>query len=363
MTAISAQLVFNIFTLAIIAFSVNLSVIRSVERQAYLPLAICLAAIGVVISQPTVNAVFPALQIYVLVFSLPAMLLIAPAFWFYVCGITATSPWHWRQVRKRHFIPSALGLMVSFTALLVPTEAQYQLLVLGNENVIKSLSIPMRATVVTLLITTLLLVVTWILQSGFYFYQTVQRLARYRQHLKHLFATTDRKEIRWLSWLLLAIGLVWCATAINIVLDNFVFATKVNANIANAVILIMVWSVALWGLRQKPGLEELYTSLDDVKQLIESSENSPTGKYQRSALSKEQAASIAQKIEAAMQNDNLYLDAALSLQKLASHISTSPNYISQTLNESLGATFFDYVNRYRIEAAKQELAKKQRYCG
>ena len=56
-----------------------------------------------------------------------------------------------------------------------------------------------------------------------------------------------------------------------------------------------------------------------------------------------------------MQQDQLYLDAALSLQKLAKHINTSPNYISQTLNETLGANFFDYINQYRINEAKKQL--------
>jgi len=36
-------------------------------------------------------------------------------------------------------------------------------------------------------------------------------------------------------------------------------------------------------------------------------------------------------------------------------ISTSPNYISQTLNESIGMNFFDYVNKYRVEMAKHQL--------
>ena len=56
-----------------------------------------------------------------------------------------------------------------------------------------------------------------------------------------------------------------------------------------------------------------------------------------------------------MQQDTLYLDASLSLPKLAKHIHTSPNYISQTLNETLGMSFFDYVNKYRVSAAQQLL--------
>jgi AraC-like DNA-binding protein len=45
----------------------------------------------------------------------------------------------------------------------------------------------------------------------------------------------------------------------------------------------------------------------------------------------------------------------LSLQKFASHVTISPNYISQTLNETLSVNFFDFVNKWRIEAAKPQI--------
>lgn len=32
-----------------------------------------------------------------------------------------------------------------------------------------------------------------------------------------------------------------------------------------------------------------------------------------------------------------------------------PNYLSQTLNETLGVSFFGFVNQWRIEASKSEL--------
>lgn len=67
------------------------------------------------------------------------------------------------------------------------------------------------------------------------------------------------------------------------------------------------------------------------------------------------ASRIAGKIEAAMARDQLYLDPALSLHKLARHLAVSPNHISQTLNETIGASFFDYVNGWRVRAAEPRI--------
>uniref|UniRef100_UPI0025F67C78 helix-turn-helix domain-containing protein n=1 Tax=uncultured Maricaulis sp. TaxID=174710 RepID=UPI0025F67C78 len=60
---------------------------------------------------------------------------------------------------------------------------------------------------------------------------------------------------------------------------------------------------------------------------------------------------IAARIEAAMAGDALYLDANLSLPKLAKAIAVPANLVSQVLNQTLDTTFFDYVNRCRIEAS------------
>nr|WP_290444209.1 AraC family transcriptional regulator [Pseudoalteromonas sp. XMcav2-N] len=56
-----------------------------------------------------------------------------------------------------------------------------------------------------------------------------------------------------------------------------------------------------------------------------------------------------------MQDDKLYLDAELTLQKLSDASGVSTNYLSQVLNETLKVNFFDFVNHWRIEAAKARL--------
>ena len=56
-----------------------------------------------------------------------------------------------------------------------------------------------------------------------------------------------------------------------------------------------------------------------------------------------------------MERDHLHRDPNLSLWALSRHIGASPNYVSQTLNEIIGESFFDFVNRYRIEEAMNRL--------
>lgn len=113
------------------------------------------------------------------------------------------------------------------------------------------------------------------------------------------------------------------------------------------VMLILYWVLGVWGLRQRPGL---------VHAPVAEPEEPPASKYQKSALDDDRAARIAKKIESAMADDLLYRDPNLSLWELAKHVGVTSHYVSQTLNTHIGSSFFDYVNRWRIQDAVQQLA-------
>ena len=54
-----------------------------------------------------------------------------------------------------------------------------------------------------------------------------------------------------------------------------------------------------------------------------------------------------------METKKPFTDSNLKLNQLAKMISTTPNYLSQVINEEREQNFFDFVNWYRIEEAKK----------
>lgn len=71
-------------------------------------------------------------------------------------------------------------------------------------------------------------------------------------------------------------------------------------------------------------------------------------------IDKEKQATI-DRILQYMQQEKPYLDASLSLQKLARQLSLPSYELSLLINHHLGKHFFDFVNEYRIRAAQQIL--------
>jgi AraC-like DNA-binding protein len=60
------------------------------------------------------------------------------------------------------------------------------------------------------------------------------------------------------------------------------------------------------------------------------------------------------KLDQLMQQDERYLDTALSLRTLADEAGLHPNKLSWMLNDQVGVSFNDYVNNFRLECFKQK---------
>lgn len=82
-----------------------------------------------------------------------------------------------------------------------------------------------------------------------------------------------------------------------------------------------------------------------------------TSKYAHSGLSQESALQILASITDKMQNEKLYRNFELSLEKLAEAVAAPKHHVSQVINEQIGMNFFDYVNSLRVEEAKHILAE------
>jgi AraC-like DNA-binding protein len=87
------------------------------------------------------------------------------------------------------------------------------------------------------------------------------------------------------------------------------------------------------------------------------SRESQMHKYAKSGLSSEQMLGYKDRLEQIMQSQQVFLRSDLTLPKLAEAVGCSVNHLSQVINSGFGMSFFDYLNQYRIEHAKDLLSK------
>lgn len=88
--------------------------------------------------------------------------------------------------------------------------------------------------------------------------------------------------------------------------------------------------------------------------------SSQESKYAKSGLCSEQMQSYKSRLEEMMSIEQMYLRSDLTLPRLAKAVSCSVNHLSQVINSGFGMSFFDYLNRYRVQHAMVMLSKPDR---
>lgn len=269
---------------------------------------------------------------------LPVLLAAPATFHAFVQARVSDQPAE-RPSPRRHLVLPTLGVLTALGYLVLPSDPRRIMLVEGE--------LPAGPAPATLAMATFILVLVWPVISGVYVVAILRLLTRHRAMLRERFSNIDRMEMRWVEVFMGLIGLLWVSTAASLVAGNL-FSAPARAGeimlLMTVALLLLLIGASLRGRVADP--------IDAGPDGDPGLEPSGQRKYARSALTRDHAQRLAERLGRAMREDRLHLDPNLSLTKLARHVGAAPNLVSQTLNETLERTFFDYVNDQRIDTAK-----------
>ncbi len=258
------------------------------------------------------------------------LLALPPAFYHYILVKTASpaaSHFPWRDTA----MPIA-GTVVCFGFWILPAQAKEVMFISGD--------LPPGLLPAVLALLTFALLTLWLLASFAYLVGTLRHLTAFRAHNRQLYSDAEERDMRWVNVVIAVLVLIWATGAISLASENYsdgsMFAEELFLALIAGGLLVM----------------NVFAPIGTPEEVSSDDEDGPDIKYARSALSSDYAAKLAERLETAMRNEKIYLDPSLSLQKLSRHIGARPNQVSQTLNQEIGANFFDYVSRWRIEASK-----------
>jgi len=112
------------------------------------------------------------------------------------------------------------------------------------------------------------------------------------------------------------------------------------------IILLAVVVGLVWSRRFK------YQSQPKAEMTIDGA----VGKYKTSGLNPERAGEIKKQLLTKMETERPYMKASLTLRRLADQMGVHYNHLSQVINDNLGQSAKDFINRYRVEAAAVRLS-------
>ena len=245
--------------------------------------------------------------------SILAFTLIPPSIWLYVRALTSEEPSRFNMKDAWHLLAFGIGLVVSLLLLVSPFDVRHQIIGDGDGED--------TSQVFFLTLAMLTLMLTWIAQTAIYVLKILFRLTRYRSRLKDLFASTEGRELNWISWVVTLLAINFFI----VVMDMFFAVSPAISTVSDTFDFAMVWILSLWGLRVTPFLESESGSTADPGTDGGALMKPSPSKYEKSALTAEHIQRISEKLNRIMEQDQLYLEPSLSLRDLAKAISTQPN--------------------------------------
>jgi len=183
-----------------------------------------------------------------------------------------------------------------------------------------------------------------------YFLLTFRLFKRLDINIFNNFSNPANIDLYWIRKLVLVFGIVWTAlisvTVVHHIFNMFsmVFCTD-GLFLSLSVFVILI---GYFGLKQKVIFSAQHN-------LIEAEAAKILTKYSGSRLTGSEAKQHAEKLTDYMKSSKSYLNPDLSLPQLAAELNISSHYLSQVINEQFNLNFFDFVNRYRVEAFKEKI--------
>jgi AraC-like DNA-binding protein len=200
-------------------------------------------------------------------------------------------------------------------------------------------------------------------QLAFYLVLACRRIHLHEERIRAYFSTIDGLSLRglWMVVIAFGIGLVGLAAGSLLLLAGVELEwTFLCAPVANIVAVYVLFWLS-YGEKNQPEITQSFpgpqaipeTGTMPVDPVAKSDPN--LEKYQKDQLPSEFCNRILVSLERVMANDKPYLSPCLDLASLSELAHTTRNHLSQVLNQKLGSSFYDYVNRYRIQEVAARL--------
>lgn len=271
-----------------------------------------------------------------------SLLLVGPALWCYARSLTDPQAPQARSVRVLlHFLPALLLAALLWSPLPFEDAAPAPAVSAGGSRAMSLAPV---------------LVVGAYLAA--YAVATLRRVRAARRQVLSQWSALEGRTLTWLLQLasiLLGVVGVWLAAELIALPAAPVWATLLCA--------AALGLIGVAGVRQRHVLARHRAPQSPAVEAEATAETAPEEvadrprKYARAALSDARVLALRDTLARVMTNDKPHLQNDLALPELAAALAATPHELSQLLTQHLGETFYDFVNRHRVDAVRAELSR------
>lgn len=178
-------------------------------------------------------------------------------------------------------------------------------------------------------------------------------LKAHRRNLVKLYSFTDDDlQLRWLWYLTWSMFIVASiALIINCIIVFFDIADWVQLRLfVVTVVAVWVFFLGYYSVRKTPFYRSYPVAGMDT---LDEDDDETTEKYEKTKLRDEEIQPMKERLMKYLLVEKPYFNKNLTIGELATAIDVQPYQLSQLINGTLGQTFFELINSFRVEEVKQ----------
>lgn len=269
---------------------------------------------------------------YVTSMGIPALFLLGPFAYFYVRSCTQKG-YRLRWTNSWHFLPFVINFLLNVPRFLQPSDQRImEYLAFVNHG-----KPPNMGDWELLLIS---------LHGLIYFAMSGRLILQYRKNLSNETSAIDTAFHRWMLFFVILLALP--VSSIFFYINAEYHRIFIPLQLSSFFLLLLAIYIATL---VKPQLFQTFP----YQMLIPDSSEEQKQKYERSTLQDNHKEKYMDRIQNYCRIHQPYLQPDLSLAQLAEQVNIPAHHLSQTINEKLDYNFLDFINGYRVEAAKAKL--------
>ncbi|CAH0991197.1 hypothetical protein SIN8267_01299 [Sinobacterium norvegicum] len=193
-----------------------------------------------------------------------------------------------------------------------------------------------------------------------YMLLSLRCLRRYQRRLPNQFSSLQGVSLQWLYILVslcLGLAVIGGSIAIARIATDFDFWPRAVYSIS--LMLTLYYTIAFKAITQPIIFNDMTFNNSLNNHCV--ADNTPPAQpqYLTSSLTQAQAVLYRQQLEQVMSKQQPYLNNELRLGDLSALTDIPANHLSQVLNQQYEQNFFEFINRHRIEQAKQLLTSPE----
>ncbi len=186
----------------------------------------------------------------------------------------------------------------------------------------------------------------------FYSIVSLLLLKKHLKQIKQSYSNTKYIDLHWLKIVLICMVFVsFVSVLMGLLSDYFnLISFEDGDNLMYITLTVIIYFLGYYGIKQKP----ILSNDNPISQI----ETTPTqkSKYATSSLKDVEKEKLTQRLTISMENEKPYLNENLTLKELANKLETTPNNLSQIINEKFNKNFYEFINGHRINEVKSLLS-------